>query len=920
MQNICSPREIINRKALLYRLDALAKQSKSLVPSHENLLEVLSNTILNGREQVKVRFQSGKLKGLDAAYTSSFLFDQIIRTIYEFATNNVYPLGNPTAGEQISILKTGGYGRCTLAPFSDIDLMFLLPYKLTAHSEQVIEFILYLLWDLGLKVGHATRSIDEAISLSRSDLTIRTSLLESRWLTGDKKLFAKFRAQFMNKLVSKTGPEFVEAKLAERDLRHTRMGDSRYVLEPNIKDGKGGLRDLQMLYWIVKYLYQVESPDDFYDRGILTKTDTNIFNKAERFFWTVRFHIHYISGRAEERMAFHLQADISERMGYSSCRSIKGVEQFMKDYFLTAKNVGNLTMILCSILEEHHKKKQRRFQFPSFNSSGKVSIGYKIDGGRVRFSCQNPLKKNPSQMLGLFKEAQRLNCELHPSALRLVTQHLNIIDANFQNSKKNNSIFLDILLGPVPDRALMRLNDAGVFGRFVTQFGDVIAQMQYDMYHVYTVDEHTIRAVGVLNQIENKNLIKDHPISCEVIREIHSRRVLYVAILLHDIAKGQLGDHSTLGAKIAFDLCPRFGLNNWETETVSWLVLNHLKMSRTAFKRDIHDPKTVADFAGFVQSPERLRLLLLLTVADIRAVGPNVWNSWKGSLLRDLYLRTQEVLSGDILMDNSLRRLSKVKSTLASRLGECVDPWPSEKIDAHLNLGFDTYWLNFDMDRLVRNANLIRRAEENGDKLVVSAALLSEKDAVEVIIFTPDHPGLFAKIAGAIASMGASIVDAKIVTLSTGMAFDTFWVRESNNNILLEKTYLDKLCAGIKNTLLGISSRKCDPRKDKGIAPKNNTSIFNVPNRVLIDNKASNTHTIIEINAGDRPGFLQDVTELITKSGLQISSAHISTYGERVVDVFYVKDVFGLKVENETKKNKVRKNLLSIATNDLSTS
>jgi [protein-PII] uridylyltransferase len=767
--------------------------------------------------------------------------------------------------------------------------------------------MLYSLWDLGLKVGHATRSIDDAVRLARDDMTICTSLLEARWLWGNQEVFDKFRARFQKEIVVSSGNAFVESKLAERDERHDRMGDTRYVLEPNIKEGKGGLRDLQSLFWIAKFLYQVDGVPDLVAKDVLTEEDANRFSKAQSFLWTVRCHLHYLAGRPEDRLGFDVQTALADRMGYTDRAGVKGVERFMKHYFLIAKDVGDLTRVLCAVLEESQKKS--RFRFPSFSFKKFNVPGFAVDGGRLAVTDGKTFAEKPVNLLRLFDEARKNNLDIHPTALRLVTQNLDRINAGVRDDPEANRLFMDMLTARQgSELALRRLNEAGVFGRFVTDFGRVVAQMQYDMYHVYTVDEHTIRAIGIMHRIENGELKEDHPLSSEVVREVQSRNALYVAILLHDIAKGRGGDHSELGAKIALKMGPRLGLDAWETETVSWLVLHHLAMSMTAFKRDLEDPKTVTDFVNLVRSPERLRLLVVLTVADIRAVGPNVWNAWKAGLLRELYERAYEEMTGGSSAERRTVRVETAKTALRERLSH----WTEEEIDEHIARGYPNYWLAFDTETHWHHAHLIRMAESKGLRLHIETRIQPDRDATELVVYTPDHPGLFAKIAGAIALTGASIVDAKIVTLANGMALDTFWVQDSLGGAIENKQNLGKLWRRIEDVLYGKVWPGPELEKSRQRAMPSRTRVFKVPPQVFTDNKASATYTVIEVHGRDRLGFLYDVTSAITDLGLQIASAHISTYGESVVDVFYVKDVFGMKVVQDSKIKQIRRRLLAV--------
>lgn len=911
MIRVSKPREIIDRKKVVIRLDDILGWSGYSPDSQREIFDIYREALEHGRAEVRRRFEADEQSGRNTIKAGAYLIDQLVRIVYDVAAEHIYPAGIETADDVMSVIATGGYGRAEMAPHSDIDLMFLLPYKLTPRAEQVVEYVLYTLWDLGLKVGHATRSADEVVRLAKEDITIRTSLLESRLITGNPELFDTFKVMFQKDVVKGSGMAYVEAKLAERDDRHARMGDTRYVLEPNIKDGKGGLRDLQTLMWIAKYLYGIESIVDLKLKGVLTADDARRFEKAQDFLWTVRCHLHYLAERPEERLTFNVQADIGKRMGYTDHAGLSGVERFMKHYFLIAKDVGDLTRIICAALEEQHKTKRRKFRLPRFGKGGTKIDGFNIDGDRLTVADDNIFETDPKKLLELFWQAQKHGLDIHPSALRLVTKNLKRITKKLQNDPAANEIFINILTGKDPDKTLMRMNEAGVFGKFVPDFGRVVAQMQYDMYHVYTVDEHTIRAIGVLHGIDTNRLTDDHPLACSVIGEVQSKRVLYLSVLLHDIAKGRGGDHSELGADIALKLGPRMGLSEWETETVSWLVRYHLLMSNTAFKRDIDDTKTVADFIEIVQSPERLRLLLILTIADIRAVGPNVWNAWKAGLLRELYWQAREAMSGETLQERLSKRADRVKHKLSEALLGSNKGWTPEAVEEHFELARDNYWLTFSPEVLLRHAELVRTAMVKKQNLYIELNADEAHDATEVVVYTVDHPGLFAKVAGALSLGGVNIVDAKIVTMNNGMALDTFWVQDAQSEAISGTARVGRIQNRIERALSGEASPAYELKAARANAMPSRTSVFKVPPRVLIDNKASRTYTVIEVNGRDRLGFLHDITNALTNAGLQIASAHISTYGERVVDVFYVKDIFGLKMEQQSKIKSVRERLLT---------
>ena len=894
MSNIARQREIIDRRALSEELAAALDERPAETLDRAPLLAPLKRALATGRAEIRRRFEAGG-NGAAAVREQSFLIDQLLRAAYDIVTGHIYPRANPTSGERIAMVAVGGYGRGELAPFSDIDLLFLLPYKKTPYTEQVVEYLLYLLWDLGLKVGQATRSVEECLRHAKSDLTIRTALLEARWLWGEEALYAGLKKRFDSDIVRGSAATFIEAKLAERDERHLRVGDSRYQLEPNVKEGKGGLRDLHTLYWLAKYIYRIDDVAKLVELGVLSAAESQRFARAQGFLWTVRCHLHYLTGRAEERLTFDLQAEIGRRMGYTDHAGTRGVERFMKHYFLVAKDVGDLTRIFCAILEADQKKR-RRLSWLRWGAARRSFDGFVIDGERLTIPSEDFFAKDPVALLRLFHVAQQHELDIHPRALRAASHALKRIDAELREDKEANRLFLEILTAKKdPETALRRMNEAGVFGRFIPDFGRVVAQMQYDMYHVYTVDEHTLFAIGMLNKLETGALAAELPLATELAQSLVSRRALYLAVLLHDIAKGRGGDHSVIGERIALKLGPRLGLTEEETETVAWLVRWHLLMSNTAFKRDIEDPQTIEDFVARVQSPERLKLLLVLTVADISAVGPKVWNGWKAALLSELYHRALDVVSGGLAAERRDARIAQAQEAARALLADFSDA----EFAAFAARGYPFYWLSLPAEAHARHARLMREAEATRAPLVVEKRVDPRRAVTEVTLYTADHPGLFSRIAGALAISGANIVDAKIMTMSNGMALDTFWVQDSAGGPFEQPDKLAKLAATFEKVLAG----DLKPHRELSRPPAipSRTEVFTVTPRVLIDNKASLSHTVIEVNGRDRPGLLHELTRELTRLNLQISSAKISTYGEKVVDVFYVKNLFGHKVEHPQK-------------------
>ncbi|MEQ1547182.1 MAG: [protein-PII] uridylyltransferase [Chakrabartia sp.] len=897
---VSNRRAIIDRRALGDALTALEGRDETQLRNAATAL--LKPALEAGRAEIARRIIAQPTNGRDAASAQAFLTDQLLRLIYDFTSQRLYPLNNPTASERMVLIAVGGYGRGEMAPFSDVDIAFLTPYKQTGWTEQVIESMLYTLWDLGLKIGHSSRSLDEMVRMAKEDLTIRTALLESRYVWGDQALYDEASARFQSDVVAGSARTFITEKLAERDARHKRMGDSRYVVEPNLKEGKGGLRDLHTLFWIGKYVHRVNSVAELVDRGLLSAAELRQFQKAENFLWAVRCHLHVVAKRAEERLTFDVQREIAARMRYQDRPGRSAVERFMQHYFLIAKQVGDLTGVFLAHLDDSFAPKGRRFTLPSlagFRRAPKKLHGFVLDRGRLALPADDFFAGDPVRLIEIFALADLHEVEIHPQAMRAANRDAKLIDAKIRADPRANALFLDVLTSRRnPEYVLRWMNEATVFGRFVPDFGRVVAQMQFDMYHHYTVDEHSIRAIGLLSRIEKGVLGEDHPLATAILRQIVSRRVLYIAVLLHDIAKGRGGDHSVLGADVAMKLCPRFGLSAAETETVAWLVRLHLTMSATA----------ILDFAEQVQSPERLRLLLVLTVVDIRAVGPGVWNSWKRQLLSDLYEAAEEVLRLGHKQRGRGDRIAAKQEALADTLG-----WTKSDFAKLAKRLPESYWIAEPDDILESNARHVAAAGDS--PLAITAQVYPARGATLVTVYAADHPGLFYRIAGAIHLAGGSIIDARIHTTRDGMALDNFLIQDPFGQPFDEPSRLKRIEQAIEDAFA--NRHKLVDRLEARPLPRTRAEAFDIAANVLIDNRASNRQTVIEVNARDRPALLNALAHALFQSKVTIRSAHIATYGERAVDTFYVTDLLGGKIEGATRLKEIEMLLLDAATGEV---
>lgn len=869
-------------------------------------------TILDlGRSEIQQSFEQsapGSPAGAICVRQHSDLTDSILRALYALLHHHVYPTSHSLRGEQWAIAATGGYGRAELAPRSDIDLLFITGHKPSALIEQQIEFILYILWDLGFKVGQAVRSVDECIRQAKADQTIRTAMLESRIIAGNTTLYGEFRQRFDREVMTGNALGFITAKITETASRHQQMGDSRYLLEPNIKSGKGGLRDLHTLFWIAKFVHRVNHVDDLVDLGVLTPDEATSFDRAQNFFWVLRCHLHYLTNRAEDRLTFDRQPEIGKRMGYVDRAGAKGVERFMRHYFLTTREVGVISRIFINAIQrEHASNPIRRLRQTILRRD---IDGFAVDDGFLAIPSPDHFRQNPVDMIRIFRISQQNRIDIHPRTQRAMIRDLALINKSLQRNPRANALFVDILTDPLWNTETLRLmNDTGVLGKFIPDWGRIVGQMQYDMYHVYTVDEHSLRAVSFLHRIASGALARELPVATDVMRTLSARRALFVAMLLHDIAKGRNGDHSVLGAEIALALAPRFGLDAGETEIVSWLILEHLTLSRIALKRDLDDPKVAQDLGGRIQSLERLRLLLALTVADINAVGPGRWNEWKAGLLRRLYTQTEQIMS----LQPGDAQPGRVSQHDYDALRIALGDWSDDTVADYVQSTPPSFWVAFAPDHHARLARLMREADQRQQPVALLTSHDVHRAVTEIAIYTHDRPGLFACLAGALSAAGANILDARIFTMDSGRILDVFTVIDAGpqGHAFDNREKLAKFSVLLQRGLDDPDAiHKAISSRHTGQSQR--TDIFTVPPRVVIDNQASNHHTVIEVNGRDRPGFLYAVTHALTGLKLQISSAKIATYGEKIVDVFYVKDQAGFKINHESRLEEIRTTLMGV--------
>ena len=895
-----------NRRNLIEKIDSALSKKDSSKSLKQNLLPILKTFIDNNNANIKDLFMENK-DGFYSGELRAKAIDAVILSTFDVVNTYAFPIANPTKADKLSIIAVGGYGRGNLAPGSDIDILILTPYKITPRIEQIVETLLYILWDLKLKVGYAIRSLEDNISKAKLDNTICTALLDARLISGDQDLWIQFNSVFKLEILNKLKEKYFYEKIKERDVRHKKMGDSRYLLEPNIKEGKGGLRDLNTIRWIISFLYQGNSAKEYLSLGLMTNKEASFYNKAEKHFMTLRSMMHYYSKNNSDRLTFDLQLSIAEKLGYKSHSGSTPIERLMKHYYLFAKDVGYLTKSVLENIENNNFKTDKSFfKKLVFNIKKNKNGVFEFYGNSIHLA---KTEKNiePLDIFRAYDFSAKYDLSLSNDLINIIKLNIRKVDT-LRNSKKANTFFINVLTNiNNSEKVLRSMSEIGLLGRFIPDFQKVVARVQHDMYHTYTVDEHTINAIGILRKIDNGELKSKFDLASEVIKKIVSKKVLYIALFLHDIAKGRGGDHSILGGEVAQNLCPRFGLNADETETVVWLVENHLLMSHVAFKRDLQDPNTIIDLKKKIQSPELLKLLYVLTVADITAVGPEIWNSWKDNLLKIVYNETLMEINGG----GDIKSRTVVEDAAKTKLRNSLSDWSDQEFEKYINRFFSYYWTNINFDVHLHHAKLIRDADSKDLKIKIDIENLDDQGVTEISIYTQDHLGLFARTCAGLALAGTSVQDARIVTTKDGMTVNTFLIRSANSFSFIEdKNRISTLEDTIRKTISEERDPKILIKEFKSIQIPSRKDSFIIEPRVLIDNLSSKTHTLIEINSKDKIGLLHTLASELFLMGLHISTARISTYGVRVVDVFYIKNMTGGKITEKDKIDVIRSKLM----------
>ncbi len=855
----------------------------------------------HGRRTLFDRHRAGA-GGLEVASAWSTVMDHLIRHL--FATISAeYTNQFPAPNRRFALVAQGGYGRGELNPQSDIDLLFLYGWKVSPFVETVTEKLLYTLWDSALQVGHATRSISECVRLAASDMKVRTSLLDARFLCGDYALYEDFEKKAESRLVTKGVKRFMREKLEENRARHEQFGGSVYLLEPEVKEGEGGLRDVQTARWIARAKLRVKDLDALALNGIVSPTDIAHLKESQDFLLRVRNELHFSTGKHQDQLTFEHQEKVSSALGFEGEGTLRGVEVFMRSYYLHAAQINRLSELIVHRVTECDK--------PRFGASyvfGRtLREGIRLSQGHLTVTKPEVLETSPDNLIRVFDDAQKYNCQLTHETREMLRQNLHLIDDDFRRSAEANATFFSVLKWKESVyETLLEMHRAGVLGAFIPEFGRLLCMVLHDAYHIYTVDQHSLRLIKEIERLKAGDYAESAPLLTQLAREAEEIELLYLGLMFHDIGKGFGGGHSEIGAHMVRTIARRMRLNADAGALVEFLVRHHLLMTHTAFRRDLEDEKTIFDFAKVMGSVDNLKMLYLLTFADVKAVGPEVWNPWKASLLGELYVKAlhllEEAEKGEFHREDVRAALRRVQTRVRRQLlKECEEG----KVDEFLAAMPERYFLSTPEDDIPEHFKLMDRFR--GKRAELSVEHFPERDCTAVVICCQDRPGLFASITGVFSALNFDILNARIFTATDGRILDVFRISHRGRAEVVTaeqkwfkfRAVLDGVLDGKIDIAHLVESFKPSLLFQKR-APK-------VPTAINIDNDASDDFTIVEVFTEDRIGVLFTITYSLHRLGLSIHVAKISTNVDQAADVFYVTDEAGGKITDPEQVSTVRK-------------
>jgi [protein-PII] uridylyltransferase len=786
----------------------------------------------------------------------------------------------------LALVAVGGYGRGELHPSSDIDIMVLLPKSDSADWQPDIERFLTFLWDIGLEVGHSVRSIDDCQRESLADLSVASTLFEARLLAGPESLFAGMRrALAPDRLWS--SKDFFAAKVREQTDRHHRYFDTAYNLEPNVKSSPGGLRDIQTIGWVAKRHFGTDTLDELVAHGFLTREELRKLKAGQSFLWKVRFGLHALTGRREDRLLFDYQIKLAKMFGYEDASFTLAVEQLMQKYYRTVMDVSLLNEMLLQLFREAILT-QSAPPLP-------LNPRFQIRNDCLEVTHTEVFARHPSALLEMFVLLQQ-NPELRgvrAETIRLIGAHIGLIDEEFRQNPRHHRLFIDILCAPVGvTHELRRMNLYGVLGRYIPAFGRVVGRMQYDLFHAYTVDEHTLFVVSNLRRLAMPKFNDEFPALSQIMQSLPRQEIAYLAALFHDIAKGRGGDHSELGAVDAEAFCLEQGLGRYEARLVAWLVKNHLILSITAQKKDISDPDIIHDFARHVGDQAHLDYLYVLTVADVRGTNPKLWNTWKARLFEEFYERTKRALRRGL--ETPLDQEELIRETQQTARTKMPDV-AGERISAVWSQWTEAYFLRYTPEEIAWHTTLLADRDPQDDAPLVAIRKLNERGGTAVLTYSPRHLHSFARTTAVLDQLGLNVVDARLILSANGFSLETYVVLEDSGGVIADATRIREIEGGLwRNLKQPVDQPTTVTRR----APRQ-VRMFSTPTQVNFSVDARSDRTILELVAADRPGLLSEVGKVFKTERVAIHDAKIMTVGERAEDVFYITDAEGRLLDEE---------------------
>lgn len=813
--------------------------------------------------------------------------------------------------DQCTLIALGGYGRGELNPRSDIDLMFLADTRDRGPAERISERILYLLWDIGLEVGYSVRTLRDALDMAEKDITARTALIDSRYLVGSELLYREYEKTAVSAIIERNGRAFINEKLEENRRRLQKYGASVYLLEPNIKEGEGGLRDLHTALWIAQVKYKVRTLRQLIIKAVLTEQEGEAIEAAFDYLWRIRNELHYLSGRKNDQINFEQQEKIAQFLGYKDSRTAPAVEQFMQDYYSHATKVEHIASLLVNKATQQDVPTAK---FLGYLTRRSVEDGFYILRGELSLSRPTLFEEDPARMMRAFVLSQRHGVKLSVPLKGAIRVNLHRINDKVRRSKIMAEGFLEILRTPRGVSETLRdMHHLQFLNHFLPEFGRIYCKVQHDAYHIYTVDMHSLFAVEEIAKLWRGEYRDKKPLLTQVANDIEKRELLLLAVLLHDIGKGEGKDHSNKGAEMMPTIARRLGLGKEDSQRLEFLVRQHLVLAHTSQRRDLHDERLIMQIAKIMEMSENLKMLYLLTFADIKAVGPDVWSEWKGNLLRELYEKTFDILErGDFVRE---RASEKIRNRKRKVIGLLEDEYDERQVRDWLRAMGTRYLMSH---RSAEIASHLRVLFARGDKtLDLHVTHHPDGEYSEVIVTTLDMPGLFSIIAGVMAANGVNIMGAMIYTMGNGIALDILHVRSAGGELILDENKWRKVEEEMTAVVEGRQrvEELVRRRKRPSFIPDRPRPRFT--NRVDIDNEVSDEYTVIDIFANDKVGLLYQITATLKDLGLYIGVSKISTKVDQVADTFYVQDIFGQKVTAPEKIEELRNRLLENIGKDL---